>query len=554
MKRPIALLLALYWSTPLLAADLGTARALVEQKRYSEAIAEFDLLVQTSPTNSDLLIEAARVNAWADRHAESVALYKQVIATAPERRGDVLLPLAWQLAWAGQQREAIPLFQEVSATETLKTEAMYGLAESLAATNQLPVALATYSALAEQTGELKARKGEARVLLWQDRYDEAVVRYRSILSTQPSDKEAQVGLARALNRSGRHFAAVSAYQTAAHNDGGLDKDNRVEHARALRWSGLEDIARQTLGDAAGKEADDLRIKLAQETGPHLRAEFDAARDSDNLDIYALTLGWQQRLSPTNTLDVSTRFADIEQGSADIQGRQLLARLGTRVGDPVSGVFWPALTVGVRDYDGWQTAAWKLQGKWIPRDFWRVDLEAGNDTVETLTALNNRVTFNYVSASADWRFLPQWSATLGGAVLRFDDDNQRSRLVARVERVVLRDQPRLSLGVEAMGFNDSDPTIDRGYYNPARYREAKIYARAEHEAAGWLLGAKLALGRLDETPGTSSGLYSWELSATRDFSSQLQLRLYAGSSDSSALSRTGSGYTREFLGASLIWFY
>ena len=553
MKRPIALLLALSWSTPLFAADLGTARALVEQKRYPEAIAEFDLLVQASPTNTDLLIEAARVNAWADRHAESVALYHQVIATAPERRGDVLLPLAWQLAWAGRQREAIPLFQEVSATETLKTEAMYGLAESFAAINQLPEALATYSALVEQTGDLKARKGEARVMLWQDRYDEAVVRYRNILSSQPSDKEAQVGLARALNRSGRHFAAVSAYQTAAqHNN--LDNDTRIEQTRALRWSGLEDIALQTLDGTVGKEADDLRIKLAQETGPHLRAEFDAARDSDNLDIYALSLGWQQRFTPTNTLDVSTRFANIEQGSADIQGRQLLARLGTRVVKPESGVFWPALTVGVRDYDGWQTAAWKLQGKWIPRDFWRVDLEAGNDTVETLTALNNRVTFNYISASADWRFLPQWSATLGGAVLRFDDDNQRSRLVARLERVVLRDQPRLSLGVEAMGFNDSNPAIDRGYYNPARYHEAKIYARAEHEAAGWLLGAKLALGRLDETPGTSSGLYSWELSATRDFSSQLQLRFYAGSSDSSALSRTGSGYTREFLGASLIWFY
>lgn len=553
-KRPLALLLALCWTSAALSADLQNARTLVEQKRYSEAIAEFDLLVQASPANADLLIEAARVNAWADRHRESAALYQQAIAVAPARRANVVLPLAWQLAWGNRHREAIPLFREARANDVQKTEARYGLAESLSATNQLSEALAVYQSLSAQTSELKARKGEARVLLWLDRYDEAIARYRDILTSQPNDKEAQVGLARALNRSGRHFAAVSAYQTAAHDGASLDNDTRIEQVHALRWAGLEDIALQTLGDATGKEAADLRVKLQQETAPHLRAEFESARDSDQLDINALSLGWQQRFAKTDVLDLSLRSALIEQNGADIQGRQLLARLGTRVGNTETGLFWPALTLGVRDYDGWQTAAWKLQGKWIPKDFWRIDLEAGNETVETLTALNNRVTYHYAAASADWRFLPRWSATVGGAVFRFDDDNRRTRLVGRLERVMLRDQPRLTLGVEAMGFNASDPTIARGYYNPARYREVKAYLRAEHEAAGWLFGGKVALGRLDETPGTSSGLYAWELSAARDLSSQLHLRLYAGGSDSSALSRTGSGYTRNFLGASLLWFY
>lgn len=553
-QRPLALVLALCWTSAALSADLQHARALVDQQRYPEAIAEFELLVQASPANADLLIEAARVNAWADRHAESAALYQQAIAVAPARRADVVLPLAWQLAWGNRHHEAIPLFREACANDAQKNEALHGLAASQVATNQLPEALATYQALSAQGTDLKARKGEARVLLWLDRYDDAIARYRDLLALHPDDKEAQVGLARALNRSGRHFAAVAAYQTAARDGVPLDQDTRLEQVRALRWAGLEDHALQTLGDTTGKEAADLRVKLQQETAPLLRAEFESARDSDDLDIHALSLGWQQRLASNSIFDVSLRHALIEQRSADVQGRQLLARFGTRVGNTETGLFWPALTLGVRDYDGWQTVAWRLQGKWIPKDFWRMDFEAGNDTVETLTALNNRVTYNYAAASADWRFLPRWSATLGGAVFRFDDGNRRARLVGRLERVMLRDQPRLTLGVEAMGFNDSDAAIARGYYNPARYREVKAYARAEHEAAGWLLGAKLALGRLDETPGTNSGLYAWELSAARDLSSQLQLRLYAGGSDSSALSRTGSGYTRHFLGASLIWFY
>jgi hypothetical protein len=106
----------------------------------------------------------------------------------------------------------------------------------------------------------------------------------------------------------------------------------------------------------------------------------------------------------------------------------------------------------------------------------------------------------------------------------------------------------------MGFNDSDPSVARGYYNPGRYRELNAFAHAEHETAGWLLGGKLALGRLAETPGTNNGLYTWELSAARDLTPLLHLRLYVGSSNSSALSRTGSGYIRDYLGASLIGYY
>ena len=555
MRQYLALLLALCWSVPALSADLGNARALVEQKRYNDAITEFNVLIEASPANTDLLIEAARVNAWADRHPQSAALYRKVVERAPLRRGDVILPLAWQLAWDNRHEEAIPLFRETATLAgAQQTEALHGLAESLAATNQLPEALGVYRQLSTNTADLKASQGEARVLLWLDRHDEAAARYRDVLNTQPNDKEAQIGLARALNHSGRHLAAVSVYQTATRREPALALNTRVERSLALRWAGLEDQALQTLGDAAGKDADTLRGKLKQETASHLRAEFESARDSDELDINALTLGWQQRFSEVNTLDVSARGAHIEQNNTLIQGRQLLARMGTRLGNTGQGLLWPALTLGIRDYDGWQTAAWKLQGKWIPADFWRVDVEAGNDVVETITALNNRATLNFVAASTDWRFAPRWSATLGGAVLRFDDDNQRTRLVGRIEHVLLRDQPKLILGIEGMGFNDSDPTIARGYYNPERYRELKLFAQAEHETAGWILGGRLALGRLWETPGSSSGLYAWELSAARNLDPMLRLRLYAGGSDSSAFLRTGGGYTRNYLGASLIWFF
>ncbi|ODU03162.1 MAG: hypothetical protein ABS89_04945 [Thiobacillus sp. SCN 63-1177] len=556
MIRLLSLLAALTFSLSAFGGDLAQARILVDQKRYAEAIAIYETLVSVPPGQADLLIEAARVNAWGDRHPSSARLYRQALDAAPDRRYDVLLPLAWQLAWGNCHDEAIPLFREVAnQVPAQKNEALHGLAESLAARNQLLPALEVYHTLAADPANIKARKAEARILAWLERHDEAILRYRAILDTHPGDKEAQIGLARALNYSGRHFEAVVAYAAAIENDPALARDTRTERATALRWAGLEDAALTTLGDAPGDDSVSLRSRLGQETASHLRAEFESSWDSDDLDIDALSLGWQQRFGFGRWLDVSARDARIGQYGDQIDGRQLLIKGGTRLGSVEAGLLWPALTVGVRDYNGWQTAAWKLQGRWLPADFWRIDLEAGNDVVETIDALQNEVTLNQVSASTDWLFAPRWRATLGAALLRFDDDNQRTRLIGRIEHVLMTAQPRVVVGVEGMGFNDSVPDIDRGYYNPETYRELKALARVEHEAYGWLLEARLALGKLWETPGDSSGLYAWELVAARDLAPDLRLRLYAGGSDSSAfLQGTGSGYTRNNLGASLIWFY
>lgn len=555
MIRPLSLLVALSLSLPAFGADLSQARLLVDQKRYAEAIAEYDILLAERPGQADLLIEAARVNAWADRNAAAANLYRQTLNVAPQRRRDVLLPLAWQLAWSGREAEAVPLFREAAQQiPAQRSEALHGLAEALSASNQLSEALHIYQTLSTESDDLKAQQGEARVLRWLERHDEAAARYRAILQTHPHDKEAQLGLARALNGSGRHFAAVATYAAAVENDAALTHDTRVERATALRWSGLEDTALATLGDATGNDAAILRGKLERETAASLRGEFETSWDSDQLDIHALSLGWQQRINAGRTLDVSARGARIEQNGQRIDGRQMLLKTGTRLGDVAHGLFWPALTVGVRDYDGWQTAAWKLQGKWIPADFWRIDLEAGNDVVETIAALNNQVTLNLLAASTDWRFAPRWSATLGAAALKFDDGNQRTRLIGRVEHVLLAAQPRLVLGLEGMGFSDSDPAIARGYYNPEHYREFKTFARAEYETAGWLLEARLALGELAETPGSSTGLYAWELAAARDLAPMLRLKLVAGRSDSRTFQSTGGGYTRNYLGANLIWFY
>jgi tetratricopeptide (TPR) repeat protein len=535
-------------------ADLGEARRLVEAQRYAEAIAVYDALLVDRAADADLLIETARVNAWADRHAVAARRYQQAITVAPHRRGDVVLALAWQLAWDGRHAEAIPFFREAAERPAQRTEAHYGLAEAQAARGELVDALATYDAIVTDTGELRAQLGAARMLRWMDRHDEAVVRYRAIGAAHPKAQEAWLGLARSLNFSGRHFAAIAAYDTVVRQDATLAHDTRIERATALGWAGLDDFALATLGDAADADAITLRKRLVRNTANALHAEYESAHDSDDLDVHAARVGWQQQFGTGRTLDVSARTVRVEQHATRIDGRQLLLRAGTRFGTPGSGLVWPSVSVGVRDYDGWQDTAWKVQAKWLPADLWRVDFEAGNEVVENIASLGNQVKLDAFSLGADWQFAPRWRATIAGAVLHFDDGNRRTRLLARVEHVLRGAQPRLAVGVEAMGFDDSKPEIDRGYYNPERYREGKFFGRLEHEAGGWLLETRLALGQLNETPGDASGLYAWEVSAARDLTPTLRLRFYAGGSDSGAFLATGSGYNREYMGVSLSAFF
>ena len=188
MIKSLFLIIGLSVGIPALGAELNHARTLVDQQRYAEAIALYDVLLIEQSDQADLIIEAARVNAWADRHQPAAVLYQQAIAAAPHRRYDVLLALAWQLAWSGRHSEAIPLFQEVSQqVPAQKTEALLGLAESLSLSNRLTEALAVYRTVSGPPDNLQARLGEARMLLWLARHNEAAVTYRTITESHPEN-------------------------------------------------------------------------------------------------------------------------------------------------------------------------------------------------------------------------------------------------------------------------------------------------------------------------------------------------------------------------------
>lgn len=530
------------------------ARQLVEQKNFVGALEKYDRLLAETPDDADLLIEAGRVNAWADRHEEAITIYQRVLVVAPQRRNDVLLPLAWQLTWSGRHREAIPLFRESLIAESDNRETLRGLAEALSGDNRLTEALGEYQKLiAADAGDLQARHGEARLLLWMDRYAEAEQRYQAMLRENPDDKEAAIGLARTHNWSGRHFLAAREYEAAARK-WPADETIKTDLATAQRWAGADNLALGTLNGISGDSAATLRRQIKIDSLRGLRFGATTSYDTDRLRVNSATLAFRYPFDATRLLQASLRRVQIEQRGQHAAGKELLVSYGDRFGafDAPRGMIWPTVSAGIRDYEGWQTFAWRAGVKWLPADLWRIDLDAGNEVIENIPSVRNKVTFTSLGAGTEVRVHPRITAATSLGLGRFDDGNIRNRLRARIEGLVLT-QPRVTLGWEGLRFSNSKPDIVRGYYNPESYIENKLISSIETTRWDWNFQARAGLGRLSEEPsGIGRGIYSWELHAWRYIRDSTNLRLFIGRSDSAFNSNSmfGSGYARSYGGIDL----
>ncbi len=623
---------------------LEQARQLVEKRNFPEAIKHYQRLVKAKPHDSDLLIEAARVTGWADRNKESAELYQQVIDQFPARRNDVIVPLAAQLFWSNQASVAIPLFREALARNPGDRDAALHLGEALQSTGNYAEAISLYDGmLTKNSNDLPVQRGKAWALLRSDRFAEAEPMYRAILRDNPKDTDARIGLARTLNFSGRHQEAIRAYDQLA-QEFPDDQGIQVQRAQAQYWAGMEHEALATLDRLSSDEAEQLSNKIKRNIKPAVSGGVEYSKDKDDLKIARGQISGRVPIGDTASIEVGysraelrgkrkarqitlsgnslnnlslngvaataarvtddTRILNVDlpdgrnahvpidagqqshsfrsgnwNESGRLTGQQLAFTFSDRLGSPASGLFFPRVTLGIRDYDKWRTGLVRLSAKWLPADFWRADFEAGNDIVENLDAIDNRVKLNFSSASVDHEFTRRINAGAGLFLGKFDDGNRRTRLTGRVEYVA-RFQPRLSFGVEGLGFGDSkqafrDVTLrfdnlaladapglpnvgsitfreaGRGYYNPKHYAEAKLFGSISYDRDHWSLWAKLAVGGVRETPfdGEASNgvISSAELNYGYHITSQSELRVSLGRTGSRVSSSEGGGYYRNFAG-------
>ena len=545
-------------------ARLGVARMLVRERRYVPALAEYRKLLAVRPDDADLLVEVARVSGWNNRNARSAALYERAIRVAPQRRGALILPLAWQLTWSGNAERAIALFREYLASHPRDVRARVGLGDALADAGRPGQALIQYRAvLAHRPNRRNAQYGAARVLGWMGRYGAAERVYREVLRRHPGDVAAQAGLARLENWGGRNRAAartLSALLRAHAGRTGL----RHDLATAQYWSGFDDLALTTLDGSRTRADVVLRRHIRHELAPTVSASLDGSTDSDRLHIVAMTLNSQYHFGATRWLGLAYRVARLQQNNPAIRadnrlyGHEVLVSGGQRIGslDTPWGTVWPSVALGVRNYSNWQTFAWRANAKWIPTDLWRVDLYSGNEVIENIRSIRNRATFRSLDADVSWQVLPRLNLGIGAGAGIFDDlpgdRNIRRRFRSHVLGV-FHLHPRIFAEWSFLYFNDSNPNVQVGYYNPGAYWEHRATFGFSTRWHGFALAARGGMGRLTEDPGSSDWLYFWRASIGRDLGGAGGLRLVVGRTDSKQLAGVSSaGYRRTYLSLGYIY--
>lgn len=542
------------------------ARAATERRDWPHALQRYDLLLQRHGDDVDLLIEAARVQGFADRNAQAAALYRRALALAPARRGDILPSLAWQALWGGAPAEAATLFTELSAAAQgqARADALDGLGQSLQAAGDQGGALRAFReahALAPTAPRLHRRY--AMSLLWNGDEAAAIRELESLVARAPGDRDLAWALANARNFFGQHRAALRGFGALA---APTHPGERADLARAWRWAGYEDRAWPLLADPTDAESAWLRDwRVRRERVPFGYFTVERAEDRDRLVADAVVVGAGWRPAAGATVDLQLRRLRLDDPAGQPAATQVQASYGWRVGEPDGrwGTWWPTLALEVSNLPGWQPLTPSARVRGLPDDGWRVDGEITRELVEAPRALANRVHVDALSLGVERRPDPLWLLAGSAAALRFDDGTARARVAARIERRVWA-RPRLALGLETMAFerirgrND----VDRGYWNPRRYAEARAYAALTHEFRPFDLQLRLGLGTAREVDGAgqrSTGRpHLWDLGLGWDVSPGLRLRVAAGGSGQglglAAGSGGGAGYWRRYLNSSVnVWF-
>lgn len=580
--------------------------------RNKESAELYQRVINQFPARrNDILPSLSAQLLWANNSDAAIPIFQEILARKPTDR-DAMLGLAEGLQSTKRYDSAIALYDDLLTKNGADDAAQRGKAWAMLRTDQFSDAERLFRfILQSRPSDPDARIGLARTLNFSGRHQEAIRAYDQLAQDFPKDKGIQVQRATAHYWAGMEPEALKIVD-AINTDEAENLRNKILRntkpavSAGVAYSNDKDDLKITRGQLSGKlpigETASIEVGYSRAAlkGKRKTRELSlSGSDINNLKLNGVNASATRITDDTRILNVDipggrSLHVPIDSGqqvnsfrsgdwneSGQLTGQQLSFTYSDRFGSAYSdfGLVTPRVTLGLRDYDGWRSGLVRIGAKWLPADLWRFDVEAGNDIVENLDSIDNRVKLNYFSGSVDHTFDPRWNAGGGLFLGKFDDGNRRTRLTGRLEYVTLF-KPRLSFGLEALGFRDSKQafrdvtlrfdnlTVDgapalpnvgsitfreagRGYYNPKHYAEAKIFGAISYDQDAWSLSAKLAVGGVRETPfdgGSNNGfISSAELSYVYHMTSQSDLRASLGRSGSRVSSAEGGGYYRNFAG-------
>lgn len=178
-----------------------------------------------------------------------------------------------------------------------------------------------------------------------------------------------------------------------------------------------------------------------------------------------------------------------------------------------------------------------------------ELFATRDFVETATAIDNGLSYDFAGASLDYQWLPKWTTVGVAGLQNFSDGNQRRHLRGR-----LIFQPSLDLGLTTQlryrWFDSSKRDVGGAYFNPGTYDELMFALGWRQRIADWRTALTAGVGRQRIDGGDASTTRLGEASAERQLDGYA-LRLRAGYLHAASLASSDPSYWYRYLSFDLL---
>lgn len=498
--------------------QLYSARTYFLQKNYKRALKVYNTLLKQYPRNVDLLIETARVYSWNNQHTAAIALYQHALQIAPNRYKEIILPLAWQELWANNADDAYSNFYHYHQMYPNDIEALRGLGATFYAVGDTLRAEPYFLEILKRSpSDIDARQRLSFVYLSRKNYSGMIRVNQEILKYRPNDKEAMMNIAQAYNLNDYHRKAILQYQKVLKRWPN-DEAVKTQLAYAYYLADFDQQALDTLKNVKNDYANYLRTLVQKEQKHQFSFGYVNSSNSDEIIKHKWYIESLFQPDDIHRIYVQAHRARIKHGRQYFYNSEAMAGLGNRIGtyDSTFGTLWPTIYLGAREYKNWETFAWKFNAKWIPTDPVEININTANEAIETNTALNNHILFNYFSGDVDYHALQRLYLTAEATHGRFSKSkNLRDILVGRAMFQVFYD-PDILIGPEMYYAHNNKPNQFLGYWDPRTYLEKKAAIDFRKYFYGFYLSLNASFGQFQEGGNVDGQVFNYSATLIRYF--------------------------------------
>ncbi|MGI9101624.1 MAG: tetratricopeptide repeat protein [Terriglobales bacterium] len=249
------------------------ARVLSWAGKLDESLAAYREILATNPDNYDAALGMAQVTAWQGHSDEALAQFDALLKRRPDSR-EAQVGRAQVLSWSGHSKEAIPLLEEMlkarpqdreiagilqSVQDAARQQEQQQRAASLAAAD-VQERIRHFEAVLQQKpndSDTLRQLGDSSAQL--GKFPQAISYYQKALAAKPDDATLMLTLAQVMSWNRSFADSINQYRALlARND---KREYRLELARVLSWAGRNAESIAEYRELLARDPKDVGVRL-----------------------------------------------------------------------------------------------------------------------------------------------------------------------------------------------------------------------------------------------------------------------------------------------------